>query len=110
VLNRSPVLELVSSSPMALDNAIIVTSQVADQQIQYYDYKGFHLLTFNEGRYYFFKDIDPITCKPSQVYVIDADRSIQVRLFPPVSLVRQCKRYSVRQSILPTIIIPTIKP
>jgi hypothetical protein len=33
-------------------------------------YEGLRLLTFNNGKYYLFRDIDPVTCKPSQVFII----------------------------------------
>ena len=92
VLENAPQVDLVSASPMTLDDVNIVSSQVGIQQTQYYEYKGYHLLTFNEGKYYLFKDIDPATCKPSQVLVITDDKNIQVRLLPAVSLDRQCKK------------------
>jgi hypothetical protein len=34
------------------------------------EYDGLRLLRFNNGKYYLFRDIDPYTCKPSQVFVI----------------------------------------
>lgn len=33
-------------------------------------YEGLRLLTFNNGKYYLFREIDPVTCKPAQVFVI----------------------------------------
>lgn len=34
------------------------------------EYDGLRLLTFNNGKYYLFRDVDPVTCKPSRVYVV----------------------------------------
>ena len=92
VLENAPQVELVSPRPMTLDDGRIIGSQVGNQQTQDYEYKGYHLLTFNGGKYYLFKDIDPISCKPRQVFVINDDKSMQVRLLPAVSLDSQCKK------------------
>ena len=41
---------------------------------------GLRLLTFNNGKYYLFRDLDPVTCKPSHVFIIPDTPEIQVAL------------------------------
>jgi hypothetical protein len=88
VLEHSARVELVTNVPMALDDSNLIASQPDVENL--YIYKGFHLLTFNAGKYYLFKEVDPVTCKPVKVYVIDSVQSLQVNLLPAVSLADQC--------------------
>ena len=93
VLENAAQVELVSATPMLLDGVSVVTEKVGVQQYQHYVYKGFHLLTFNGGKYYLFKEIDPATCKPLQVFIINDDKSVQVNLLPAVSINDQCQGF-----------------
>lgn len=89
VLESASQVELISGIPMAFDDGELVAGQSGGHD--YYVYTGFHLLTFNEGKYYLFREIDPATCRPAKVYVIEANNSLQVNLLPPVSLADKCK-------------------
>jgi hypothetical protein len=107
VLEKAAKVELVSAVPMTLDNPSLVTSQAGQNGNQFYAYKGFHLLTVNGGKYYLFKEIDPVTCKPLQIYVIDADQYNQVNLWAAESLSSQCLKktnpiYPSAPTIMPT--------
>lgn len=104
VLERATKVELVSAVPMTLSDASVETAQVGQGENQYYVYKGFRLLTINGGKYYLFKEIDPATCKPLQVYVIDADQYKQVHLLAAESLSNQCQKNkkSSQTNIAPT--------
>lgn len=93
LLENAAQVELVSANPMALDDDSQVPAKASGQD--YYTYKKFYLLTINNGKYYLFKEVDPETCKPAKVYVIEARESVQVNLLPAVSLADQCKMTNV---------------
>lgn len=82
-------IEIISTNPLPLDenNLLPVPSSGQD----YFIYEGLHLLTVNNGKYYLFKEIDPVTCKPAKVYVIENQGALQINLLPAVSLVEECK-------------------
>jgi len=54
-----------------------MTSGVPSSAMQY---DGLRLLTFNNGKYYLFREVDPATCKPSQVFVVTDSPDITVVL------------------------------
>lgn len=89
VLTKSAKVELISAIPLAFDDNNLASTNASGKN--YYIYKGFHLLTFNNGKYYLFKAIDPVTCKPSKVYIIDPEKDIQVNLSAAESLTDQCQ-------------------
>ncbi len=97
ILEGSAQLEIISSIPIVLDDSNPVSVQLSGQD--YYVFKSFHLLTFNDGKYYLFKEIDPVTCKPSKVYVINAEQNLQVNLLPVESLAGQCQKGASPQVI-----------
>jgi len=76
VLENSAQIELVSTNLMYFEN----TSSSALQPIVQgaYVYQGFHLATFNNGKYYLFKEIDPNTCKPHKIYIVEPDPNTSV--------------------------------
>jgi len=88
VLENAAQIELISAVPLGDNNLAAVQSSGQG----YYFYKGFHLLTFNNGKYYLFKEIDSVTCKPSQVYVIDSANLVQVNIAQAVSLEKECSK------------------
>lgn len=89
ILENAQTVELVSAIPLALDDNNLAPVGASGQA--YYIYTGFHLLTFNSGKYYLFKEIDPVTCKPLKVYIIDSEKDLQVNLSVAQSLVDQCQ-------------------
>lgn len=110
ILENAARVELVSTVPMTLENPDMITTQTGGQGSQYYVYSGFHLLTVNGGKYYLFKEIDPTTCKPLKVYVIDADQYKQVNLLAAESLSSQCQKNIKTNSIAVPILVPTLTP
>lgn len=100
VLEKSVRIELASANPLALDDNSLIPLQVSGQD--YYVYNGFYLLTVNGGKYYLFKEIDPKTCQPAKVYVIEVRESVQVNLLPAVSLADQCVKTKSIPSLPPT--------
>ena len=110
VLEKASKVELVSASAMTLDNPEMITTQTGGQENTYYVYGGYHLLTVNAGKYYLFKGIDPASCKPLKVYVIDADQYKQINLLAAESLSDQCqKNGQASNPVIPTI-LPTVTP
>jgi hypothetical protein len=66
VLTKSYSIEVYSKSTLPLGAGHVVPN-VPSTLIKYH---GLHLLTYNNGKYYLFRDIDPITCKPIQVFIV----------------------------------------
>lgn len=107
VLERSAQVELVSSFPMALDDDNQIPTKASGQD--YFTYKGLHLLTVNNGKYYLFKEIDPVTCRPAKVYVIENRETLQINLLPVSSLSDQCSS-TTGQNANPATVAPTAAP
>lgn len=110
ILERAAKVELVAATPMTLDGASIMTTPIGQGENQYFVYKGFRLLTFNGDKYYLFKEIDPVTCKPLQVYVIDAEQYKQIHLSAAESLSSQCQKNNKasQTGVTPTAIPATV--
>lgn len=76
VLTSSYAVEVFSQDFLPIGTAKVVsnTTPVLMQ------YSGLRLLTFNNGKYYLFRELDPVTCKPSQVFVIQDTPDIHLAL------------------------------
>jgi len=55
-----------------------------------YSYRGYRLLTYNNGKYYFFDEIDPDTCKPKGIFIVNEDNLLEVSLSPMPPLDNAC--------------------
>jgi len=86
LLDQSMQVDLITDKPVMSEPVTAVTSTEGT----YYVYQGFRLLQVNNGKYYLFKEIVPDTCKPRQVYIVDADQFKQVNLSSGVSLRSAC--------------------
>lgn len=112
ILYNAPQLDLVSEYPLDLGPAKMLSVSSSNGVSSAFIYQGFRLLTYNNGKYYFFKEIDPVTCKPMQVYIVDEKQLLQVNQMPPASIASQCKS-ALTQTPVPqsgTSPIPTIAP
>jgi hypothetical protein len=89
VLENSSRIEIASTNPQDLGDPEVIFSK--DGKTNLFVYKGLRLLTFNNGKYYLFKEIDQDTCKPIQVYVVNVDQYSQVNILPAESLASKCK-------------------
>jgi len=67
VLTKSHAIEIYSKESLPLGSGQII-SNTSPPLIHY---TGLRLLTNNNGKYYLFRDVDPVTCKPSQVFIIN---------------------------------------
>ena len=105
VLENSAQVELVSTIPLALDDNYYVNVQSGKQD--FYSIKDLYLLTVNNNIYYLFNEVDPATCKPVKVYVVEARETLQVNLLPVISLKDQCNEIAV---LTPSPSSPTTSP
>lgn len=111
MLKNTQVIELVSRAPLELGIAELTTSPSDNKESSIYVYKGFRLLTYSEGKYYLFKELDPNTCKPNEVYIIDEQELIQVKVFPGSPLDIECiDSEATDESPQPTEIMPSLTP
>lgn len=85
IVQNSPQIDINSNTQLPLEINTLNTSNS-------YTYKDYQLITYNNGKYYLFKEIDFSTCKPKQVYIIDSTHLIQVNLRQSVSLASQCSK------------------
>ena len=74
VLTSSYAVEVYSKSYLPLGAAQVVPNTTST--LLHYD--GLRLLTFNNGKYYLFRDIDPITCRPAQVFIISDNPDVHL--------------------------------
>ena len=68
-----------------------VTSSNTNTNINNKNFEEFYLITNNNGNYYLFKTLDPETCSPEQIYIINESSIAQVILSPAEDLSDQCK-------------------
>lgn len=106
VLQGASQLELISNIPLLLDMAAPPPSASGSAPTPFV-YRGYRLLTYNSGKYYFFKDLDPSTCKPKQVYIVDEKQFIQVNELPASPIVSPCasatSQNATTQSLTPAL-------
>jgi hypothetical protein len=58
-------------------------------------YRGLRLLTFNNGKYYLFRDVDPITCRPLQVFIISDSPDVHLTVSPIAPVEAPCAATAV---------------
>lgn len=74
VLRRSYAVEVYSTIGIPL--GLVQTPSRSEDGL--YHYPDLWLLTHNNGKYYLFREIDPKSCKPEQVFVVPDVESIYV--------------------------------
>lgn len=72
VLKRSHAIEVYSTDSLPLGSGETVPG-TAPGLIHY---SGLRLLTSNNGKYYLFREVNPLTCKPAQVFIVDESPSV----------------------------------
>lgn len=78
IIRNSQSISFYSKDLLPLKNSSTVI--VSDQNDTLYEYTGFYLLTYNNGKYYFFRELDITNCKPKQVYIIKDNDTISVNV------------------------------
>ena len=82
VLDGSYKVQIISEKPLALGTPTIISSTADLSALNLFLYDNLWLLTYNDGKYYIFREIDPISCTPKQVFVIGDNQNVQVNILP----------------------------
>lgn len=91
VLTRSYAVEVYSKDYLPLGSPQ-VEQNTAPALLHY---SGLRLLTFNNGKYYLFRDVDPITCRPLQVFILSDNPDIHLTVSPIAPVNAPCAGTSV---------------
>jgi hypothetical protein len=86
VLTRSYAVEVYSKDYLPLGSPEVMSNTTPTLM----HYSGLRLLTFNNGRYYLFRDVDPITCRPSQVFIISDNADVHLTVSPVAPVDAPC--------------------
>jgi hypothetical protein len=78
VLTRSYAVEVFSKDYLPLGSPEVMSNTTPILM----HYRGLRLLTFNNGKYYLFRDVDPVTCRPSQVFIISDNPDVHLTVNP----------------------------
>lgn len=78
LMSNSMEIELVSEIPLNLDTQ--KSDKTSSSTPSTYFYSGYRFLLFNGDRYFIFKELDDVTCRPTQIYVIRSEHLVQVNL------------------------------
>lgn len=78
VLTKSYAVEVYSKDYLPLGSPEVMPNTTPILM----HYRGLRLLTFNNGKYYLFRDVDPITCRPSQVFIISDNADVHLTVSP----------------------------
>jgi hypothetical protein len=86
-------IEIMSSHILFPHDAIQPPPLIAAGEQPVYQYQGFHLIVHANGRYILFRNLDPGTCRPTDVFIIHDDQIISVILRPldPTVLPPTCR-------------------
>ncbi len=76
VLYQSHSVEVYSPEELSLGSA----SVVPDTTPLLFHYNGLKLLTYNNGKYYLFREVNSETCKPEQVFIVENSENIHIVL------------------------------
>ena len=98
LLNESHPVEIISPILLPLVNSEQIITQTTSLTNQKSSYKDFRLLIFNNGKYFLFKELDPLTCKPLQVFILEKDQIEQIILSPATSLAGECQQGQIKQN------------
>lgn len=102
LLEKSMNVELITDKPVMSEQVDVITSHEGI----FYVYKDFRLLYVTSEKYYLFKEIDPSTCKPRKVFIIDKALFNQVNL----SIANNLNNFCLRNNPPQTLQIPTSTP
>jgi hypothetical protein len=86
VLTSSYAVEVYSKDYLPLGSPQVIPNTTPTLM----HYVGLRLLTFNNGKYYLFRDVDPITCRPSQVFIISDNPDVNLTVSPIAPIEAPC--------------------
>ncbi len=78
IMENSQSITIYSKDLLPLKTPSIIN--VSNERSPLYEYTDFYLLTYNNGKYYFFREFDLENCKPKQVYIIKDNDTISVNI------------------------------
>lgn len=90
VIGEGTHVRIVSEQPLFLQSSTVISQTVTTASGNLYVYPGLRLLTYNGGNYFLFQDIDPTTCAPDEVFIINRAAIVEVGLSPSASLDEVC--------------------
>jgi hypothetical protein len=90
VTEKGIELDLVSNTPLQLGSSKTLSNTIVSETDSLFSYQDYRLLTFNEGRYFVFQQVDYATCRPKHIYIIDEDQLVQVKMEPASALSPGC--------------------
>jgi len=86
VLTRSYGVEVYSKDSMPLGTPKMMPNTTPVLM----EYSGLRLLTFNNGKYYLFREVDPTTCRPAQVFIISDSPDVHLTVSPIAPVAAPC--------------------
>ena len=92
VLNEGMQVRFVSKQPFTLAPTAVISATGSLDGARLYVYDRLRLLTYNNDDYFVFEEVDPMTCRPKEVYIINRGELVEVGLRPSQSIVDACKR------------------
>jgi hypothetical protein len=88
VLTKSYAVEVYSKDGLPLGSSPVMVDTTPDLM----HYSGLRLLTFNNGKYYLFREVDPDTCRPLQVFIVADNPDIHLTVSPVAPVDTPCAR------------------
>lgn len=92
-LAKSQPVTLYSKELLSSD--VLKSTIVPNQDSSLYLTTGLYLLTYNNGKYYLFKELDPISCKPKHVFIIPDNELTSVIVEEASPLLTSCNESSL---------------
>ena len=83
VIKNSYLVDIYSTNSLPLEQGNVVEGTTPAIT----HYRNLHLLTFNNGKYYLFRELDTSTCKPREVFVVEESQNIHlvIRQISPIN-------------------------
>ncbi|MGB1253945.1 MAG: hypothetical protein ACPG8W_25275, partial [Candidatus Promineifilaceae bacterium] len=73
LLDKSPMVGFTSTAQLDTSNINLVSEGI-------YQYDSLYLLTYNQQDYFFFEELDPETCQPDAVFIVNSNELAQVTI------------------------------
>jgi hypothetical protein len=87
VTNSTTSIDILLAYQLDAEGGTLMTTQYPNGL---HGYSGLHLLIYNNGKYYLFSEINPDTCKPVKVYVLNENDITNVILYEDSKIITKC--------------------
>ena len=74
LISQSYSVEIYSNDELPLGPASVLQNKIPS----IFHYEGLKLLTYNNEKYYLFREVNPETCKPEKVFIVDNSENVHV--------------------------------